>query len=55
MKIDEECINHNIVRLADEISSHAYEYENEQECRMALASIAGICDLARALKEVLDS
>ena len=58
MKIDEACINHNVVRLVDEMTSSIYEFadqtDNEDHARIAtLATIRGICDLANALKEVL--
>ena len=58
MKIDEACINHNVVRQVDEITSSLYEYAGEtssdDHTRIAmLGEIRGICDLANALKEVL--
>lgn len=58
MKIDEACINHNVVRLVDEMTATLYEYAdaNDQEDHERIATlggIRGICDLANALKEVL--
>ena len=58
MKIDEACINHNVVRLVDDMTFSLYEYAdetpNDDHKRIAtLCEIRGICDLANALKEVL--
>lgn len=58
MKIDDACINHNVVRLVDEMTSSLYEYadetSNDDHMRIAtLGEIRGICDLANALKEAL--
>ena len=58
MKIDEACINHNVVRMVDEMISELYDFVNDDEdtdhMRIAtLGEIRGICDLANALKEVL--
>lgn len=58
MKIDEACINHNVVRLVDEITGSFYEFadavDNDDHLRIAtIGEIRGICDLASALKEVL--
>ena len=39
MKIDEACINHNVVRLVDEITSSIYEFadqtDNDDHARIA--------------------
>lgn len=58
MKIDEACINHNVVRLVDEMTSELYEFtdksDNMDNMRVAtLGEIRGMCQLANALKEVL--
>lgn len=58
MKIDEACINHNVVRLVDEVTSSLYEWagenSNDDHARITmLGEIRGICDLANALKEAL--
>lgn len=58
VNIDETCINHNVVRLVDEMTSSLYEYadetSNDDHMRIAtLGEIRGIFDLANALKEVL--
>lgn len=59
MKIDEGCINHNALRLIEEIVTHAYdvsggEVSDDHWRLMVLGEISGIIDLARALKEVLE-
>lgn len=58
MKIDEACINHNVVRLVDEMVSELYEFTDKSDSmdnmRVAtLGEIRGMCQLANALKEVL--
>jgi hypothetical protein len=58
MKIDEACINHNVARLVDEMTSALYDIVDDDEdmdhIRIAtLGEIRGICQLANALKEVL--
>lgn len=53
MKITEECINHNALRLIEEIADHIYETSDGDWQKMSLGEIAGIIDLARVLKEVL--
>lgn len=58
MKIDEACINHNVVRLVDEMTSELYEFteksDNMDNMRVAtLGEIRGMCQLANALKDVL--
>ena len=59
MKIDEGCINHNALRLIEEIVTNAYdvsggEVSDDHWRSMVLGEISGIIDLARALKEVLE-
>lgn len=58
MKIDEACINHNVVRLVDEMTATLYDFvepggEMDYLRVATLGEIRGICDLANALKEVL--
>lgn len=63
MKIDESCIDHNAVRIIEELTSNAYAYceaddettEREQQntALMTLGNIIGVLDMARVLKEVL--
>lgn len=60
MKIDDASINHNVVRLVDEATSSLYEIVDEtpidDHMRIAtLGEIRGICELANALKEVLNA
>jgi len=60
MKIDEACINHNAVRIIDDIVSNVWEMSREDESEdhwrlMALGEICGIIDLAKSLKEVLEA
>ncbi len=60
MKIDDASINHNVVRLVDEATSSLYEFVDEtpvdDHMRIAmLGEIRGICELANALKEVLNA
>lgn len=63
IKIDESCINHNAVRLIEELTSNAYafcdaskdgeESENRNYMIMTLGNITGVLDMARAMKEAL--
>ena len=53
MKITEDCINHNALRLIEEIVQNIYETSDGDWQKMSLGEIAGIIDLARTLKEVL--
>lgn len=60
MKIDESCINHNALRLIQELASDVYENTSHEEgfdnARIEkLGEILGICVLAKALKDVLSS
>lgn len=60
MKIDESCINHNALRLIQELASDVYENTSHEEgfdnVRIEkLGEILGICVLAKALKDVLNS
>jgi hypothetical protein len=60
MNVDETTINHNAVRLIREMVSCRYEMifnDDERAERgnalMTIAEIAGVCEMAEALKEVL--
>lgn len=60
MKIDEDCINHNAVRLIKDLLESRYdlieEDKQDQELGyliMTLGEIAGIIEMADAMKEVL--
>lgn len=53
MKITEDCINHNALRLIEEIVQNIYETPDGDWQKISLGEIAGIIDLARTLKEVL--
>lgn len=65
MKIDESCINHNAVRLIDDIVDDPYylcqcgdDKSVEQNLRIALMTIGevtGVLMMANAMKEVLKS
>ena len=65
MKIDEACIDHNAVRIIEELSASAYDFcslkaedamserENQNYAFMTLGNIIGVLDMARAMKELL--
>jgi len=64
MKIDEACINHNAVKLIDDILADPYSwcYTDESDAKkeetrncmlMAIGNIEGVIDMAKAMKEVL--
>ena len=59
MKIEENAINHNAVRLIDDIVTDFVD-NNLVECdsnykEITIGYIKGICDMANAMKEVLKS
>lgn len=59
MKIDESGINHNAVRLIDDIVTDFVD-NNLVECNsnykeITIGYIKGICDMANAMKKVLKS
>lgn len=59
MKIDESGINHNAVRLIDDIVTDFVD-NNLVECdsnykEITIGYIKGICDMANVMKEVLKS
>ena len=54
MKIDENCINHNVARLAAELTEELYEYSDDDKMvALVLGEIRGISTLATELKGVL--
>lgn len=60
MKIDEECINHNAVRMIKDLLESRYELIEEDKQNqergyllMTIGEIAGIIEMADAMKEVL--
>ena len=60
MKIDEASINHNAVRLIRELVSCRYDMIFKDDDRtergnalMTIGEIAGVCEMAEALKEIL--
>lgn len=59
MKIDEACINHNVVRIIDKIVVAPYMLLNENkddrhdEILIMYGEIKGALEMAKALKEVL--
>jgi hypothetical protein len=56
MKINEECINYNLVRLIDLYLWTPEEYKDEPGTMIAVLShIRGMIDFAKCMKEVLKS
>jgi hypothetical protein len=60
MKIDEACINHNAIRLIRDLIDTRYELiDNDKPAQergytlMTLGEIAGVIEMAEAIKEVL--
>ena len=59
MKIDEGCINHNVVRMIDRGVGNPAEYAYtetavaEKEQMFSLGYVRGVLDLANELKRVL--
>ena len=60
MKIDESCIDHNTVRLIRDLVDSRYELiDNDKPAQergfmlMTLGEIAGVIEMAEAMKEVL--
>jgi hypothetical protein len=56
MKIDEGCINHNVVHLVTELTEDIYnstQYKDATCLAMMLAEIRGALELAEILKGVL--
>ena len=60
MRINEECIDHNVARLTKELLDSLYECldgdEEMDRLRVAtLGEIRGICTFAEVMKEVLQA
>lgn len=59
MKINEDCINHNVVRLITDLIDGRYETVEEEAdsnyLSLMLGRIYGIIEMADAMKEVLKS
>lgn len=60
MRIDEECINHNVARMLDVEIGSPYEYAEDSKDGdhvrlMTLGYIRGVLDFAGCMKEVLKS
>lgn len=58
MKIDEACVNHNALRLINEIVGCPYEYGDQDESAdhlrlLTLGEVRGVLDMAEAMKKVL--
>ena len=58
MRIDEACINHNAVRLINEIVGIPYEYGDQDESTdhlrlLTLGAVRGVLDMAETMKKVL--
>lgn len=58
MKIDEACINHNALRLINEIVESPYEYGDQDESAdhlrlLTLGEVRGVIEMAEAMKKVL--
>jgi len=55
MKIDEACIDHNVVNLVNELTASIYEFDNIDWFKMTLAEINGMITLSEELKKVLNA
>ena len=59
MKLNEECINHNAVRIIKDLVENRYDMITDATAEergfllMTLGEIAGIIEMADAIKEVL--
>lgn len=60
MKINESCVNHNAVRIIRALVKTSYEVIEQEGDKiereyvlMTIGEIAGVCEMAEALKEVL--
>ena len=58
MKITEDCINHNVVRIVSELTDSIYDCSDANadmdHIRIAtLGEIKGVCEFAKVMKEVL--
>mgnify|MGYP006874650030 CR=1 FL=1 len=65
MRITEDCINHNAVKIIGELTENCYgfcdaksaeeERENAMYMAMTLGNIMGVLEMAQAMKDVLKS
>lgn len=61
MKIDESCIDHNVMRIIANITGDQYELIDKDErierelALMTLSEIGGVLEMAKAMKEVLEA
>lgn len=63
MRITEDCINHNAVKIIDGLTENSYgfcdaksaeeERENAMYMAMTLGNIIGVLEMAQAMKDVL--
>ena len=58
MKIDEACINHNAVKLINEIVGIPYEYGDQDESTdhlrlLTLGEVRGVLEMTEAMKKAL--
>ena len=63
MRITEDCINHNAVRIIGELAESSYNFCNAQSVEeehgntlymaMTLGEIMGVLEMAQAMKDVL--
>jgi len=63
MKITEDCINHNAVKIIGELAESSYNFCNAQSAEeehgntlymaMTLGEIMGVLEMAQAMKDVL--
>lgn len=59
MKIDRECIDHNVVRLTKDLTECVYDFVSDDTkniwALITLIHIRGVIDLAEELKKVIDA
>lgn len=59
MKIDKECIDHNVALLTKELTESLYDMAGDEHAAtwalMTLANIRGVIELAEELKKVVDA
>jgi hypothetical protein len=54
VKIDEGSINHNALRMIEDLVEYRYDYNDLPDImRITIGEIAGIIEMAKAMKEVL--
>lgn len=55
MKIDEQVINENALTLIEDIANLTWEMDSKDDMMLNLGIIQGICELARSLKDTLNT